>query len=107
MTQQSPDLESEFAYHKYKLDLVEECRQNLSQIQQSLEGVSNTQTLRSVAVYFAKESFERCVEIYDYTIVAKRAVIQYKTAVRAVEFLLLMVVLTNLITGFVVWLILH
>ena len=103
----TPDLDSEFAYHKYRLQVIEECRSNLAQVQESLEGVTNPTTLRTIALYFAKESFERCVELYDHTVVAGAAVAKYKAALRAVEVLLVLIVVTNLFTGGLLWLLLH
>lgn len=101
------DLESEFAYHKYRLELIEDCRQKLAEVEEALQEVMSHQTLRAIVMYFAKDSFERCVEIYDYSIVASKALRKYKAAIRIIRVLLLFILISNFTTGFVAWLLLR
>lgn len=98
------DLESEFAYHKYRLELIEDCRRKLEEIRDALDEVVSHQTLRATVLYFAKDAFERCIEIYDYSIVAATALRKYKAAVRVIRMLLLLILVSNFITGVVAWL---
>lgn len=107
MSKATDNIEAEFLDHKYRLEVVEECRKNLQQIEESLADVLSLQKLRQVALYFAKESLERCVEIYDYSLIASKAVNKYKSALRAVEVLLVLILVSNFITGCTTWLLLH
>ena len=100
-------LAQEFEYRKRKLELIEEGRQSLERIESALEGESDPENLREAAVTFARHGINLAIENVDNAIAALTSVRKYNTAMNAMKFLLVILVLSNVLVGVLMWLILR
>lgn len=99
MTKKTPELETEFAYHRSRLQLIEESRSALENIDNKLDSIDDLPELRMVASEMAKTSLERSIEIFDYALLALLHEARYKKAIAAFVTLFFLALLSNLIVG--------
>jgi hypothetical protein len=108
---EAPDLDlslvREFELRKQKIQLIEEGNRALANIRQHLQNESDIQSIRDAAFTFAKQGIEMAVENVDNAIIAFASIRKRQSALDAMKFLLVLTVVSNILTGLVVWLILR
>lgn len=108
---EKPDLDmrlvAEFEYRKKKLKLVEEGRKSIESLRAELQGEQDIQNIRNAAVTLAQHSIDLAIGNVDNAIVAMASARKYQSAIYAMQFLLLLLIFSNVLTAGVVWLILR
>jgi|GEM_PF-5261592 len=98
----------EFEYRKKKIELIEEGKKAIANVQTELENEYEIGKIREVALLFAQQGINLAIENVDNAIVAFASVRKANTAQNAMKFLWLLLLLSNaLSTGIIVWLILR
>jgi len=97
----------EFEYRKKKIELIEEGKKAIANVQTELENEYDIGKIREVALMFAEQGIKLAIENVDNAIVAFASVRKANTAQNAMKFLWLLLLFSNFITGSVVWLILR
>lgn len=110
-TNDAPDLDfalvKEFEYRKKKIELLEQGRLAYEKITETLNNEDSIDVVREAALSFAKGGIEQAIENVDNAIIALTSARKFQTALNAVKFLLLLLVISNVLTAFVAWLILR
>lgn len=99
------NLDNEFAYHKYKLQLTENNRKHLQALKTELDGISSTNELRAVSLAFAELYVGETTKAYDNLLVIGVLGRRYKIAVTLVALLFWVWIIS--IVSFIAWLFLH
>jgi len=98
----------EFEYRKKKIELKEEANKSIKRIQAALKEEDDIEAVRDAALVFAKHSINLTIENVDNAIVAFESVRKATTALNAMKFLWLLLIVSNVLsTGVIVWLILR
>lgn len=100
-------LAREFEYRKRKIELMQQGREAYNKIADALRNEDSADVLRDAALTFAKGGIDQAIENVDNAIAAFASVRKYNAALNAMKFLILLLILSNLATGFFVWLILR
>ncbi len=100
-------LVKEFEYRKKKIELIEDGRKAIDSIQEQLAAEDSIEVLRRTAATFAAQGINQVIENVDNAIVAFESARKYNSALNAVKMLLVLIVLSNLLTALVLWLILR
>lgn len=111
MTTETTDLDlslaREFEYRKKKIELIQQGREAYDNIEAAINNESSVEALRAAALTFAKGGIDQAIENVDNAIAAFASVRKYKSALDAMKFLLLLLIVSNIATGSIVWLILR
>lgn len=97
MTEKKEYLETEFAYHKYKMQVREESRKAYLELQQALDETYDVNELRDTAKIMAKSAFEQACENYDFAICAAVCESKYKRAIAFTNLITFALLISNLI----------
>jgi TPP-dependent indolepyruvate ferredoxin oxidoreductase alpha subunit len=97
----------EFEYRKKKIQVIEEGKQCINRVREALAEQTDIDVVRETALIFAQSGIDLAIENIDTAIQAFTSVRKYNSAISAMKFLLLLLVLSNILTGVMMWLILR
>lgn len=100
-------LAAEFEYRKRRIAAVDAGRDALTNIEVALSRESDAVVLRETAMEMAREGVALSIENIDNAIVAAASFRKYLGAIRGIQILLVSLVLSNVLTGVITWLILR
>jgi hypothetical protein len=97
----------EFEYRKKKIELKAEANEAIGRIRAALNAEDDIEAVKEAAIVFAQQGMNLVIENVDNAIVALESTRKATTAQNAMKFLLLLLLLSNVLTGLIVWLILR
>lgn len=97
----------EFEYRTRRIAAMDAGREALTNIEVALRQESDAAVLRETAMEMAREGVELSIDNIDNAIVAAASLRRYLGAIRGIHVLLVSLVLSNILTGVITWLILR
>ena len=100
-------LAAELEYRKRRVAVVDAGREALTNIEAALNRESDAGVLRETAMQMAREGIELSIDNIDNALIAATSFRKYLGAIRGIQVLLVSLVLSNVLTGVITWLILR